>query len=146
MSEHKSVWLLTTGGYSDYYVIGAFSTKDLAEEARLRIGGPEEDFNTHDIEELDLDCVPERRGGYRVSVRLDRASQAGAWHRGYGSEWTAWDNEADPHAAPRVEAAWGDPPDKCRVEGYGPTSEHARRSADELARAIVAGAYIVEKS
>jgi len=51
-----SIYVLTEGDYSDYHILGVYSTKELAKEAQFL-------FKDSDIEEYDLDNIPEHPPG-----------------------------------------------------------------------------------
>jgi hypothetical protein len=51
-----SIYVLTEGSYSDYHIVGVYSTKELAEEAQSL-------YNSSQIEEYDLDNIPEHPPG-----------------------------------------------------------------------------------
>jgi hypothetical protein len=51
-----SIYVLTEGDYSDYHILGVYSTKELAEEAQSL-------YNGSQIEEYDLDNIPEHPPG-----------------------------------------------------------------------------------
>ena len=51
-----SIYVLTEGSYSDYHVVGVYSTKELAEEAQSL-------FKDSQIEEYGLDNIPEHPPG-----------------------------------------------------------------------------------
>jgi hypothetical protein len=52
----KNIYVLTEGSYSDYHIVGVYSTKELAEEAQSL-------YNGSQIEEYDLDNIPEHPPG-----------------------------------------------------------------------------------
>jgi hypothetical protein len=52
----NSIYILTEGSYSDYHVVGVYSTKELAKEAQFL-------FKDSQIEEYDLDNIPEHPPG-----------------------------------------------------------------------------------
>jgi hypothetical protein len=52
------IYLLTAGEYSDYHVIGVYSTKEIAEEAKSLFPGSK-------IEEQNLDFIPEHPPGMK---------------------------------------------------------------------------------
>ena len=52
----KNIYVLTEGSYSDYYIVGVYSTKELAEEAQSL-------YQDSQIEEYDLDNIPEHPPG-----------------------------------------------------------------------------------
>ena len=51
-----NIYILTEGCYSDYHIVGAYSTKELAEEAQSL-------YPDADIEEYGLDYIPEHPPG-----------------------------------------------------------------------------------
>jgi hypothetical protein len=51
-----SIYVLTEGSYSDYHIIGVYSTKELAKDAQSL-------YNSSQIEEYDLDNIPEHPPG-----------------------------------------------------------------------------------
>ena len=52
----NSIYVLTEGSYSDYHIVGVYSTKELAEEAQSL-------YEYSQIEEYDLDNIPEHPPG-----------------------------------------------------------------------------------
>jgi hypothetical protein len=52
----NSIYILTEGSYSDYHIIGVYSTKELAKEAQSL-------FKDSQIEEYGLDNIPEHPPG-----------------------------------------------------------------------------------
>jgi Fe2+ or Zn2+ uptake regulation protein len=52
----KNIYVLTEGSYSDYHIVGVYSTKELAEEAQSL-------YKDSQIEEYDLDNIPEHPPG-----------------------------------------------------------------------------------
>lgn len=52
----KNIYVLTEGSYSDYHIVGVYSTKELAEEAQSL-------YEDSEIEEYDLDNIPEHPPG-----------------------------------------------------------------------------------
>lgn len=80
------VWLVTDGCYSDYRVVGVYSTRELAEEAQKLTG-------SDSIEAADMDRLPERPPGlylWRVCMFRDGhvsyagyADAFGVWRREY---------------------------------------------------------------
>ena len=51
-----SIYVLTEGDYSDYHIVGVYSTKELAKEAQSL-------YEYSQIEEYDLDNIPEHPPG-----------------------------------------------------------------------------------
>lgn len=62
-----NVYLVTAGSYSDYCVLGVYSTPELAADAKLQ-------FNTdNDVETFELDVVPDHPPGlFHYNVYMDR--------------------------------------------------------------------------
>ena len=54
-----SIYVLTEGDYSDYHIVGVYSTKELAEEAQSL-------YKDSQIEEYDLDNIPEHPPGMKA--------------------------------------------------------------------------------
>lgn len=54
-----SIYVLTEGEYSDYHIVGVYSTKELAEEAQTL-------YKYSQIEEYDLDNIPEHPPGMKA--------------------------------------------------------------------------------
>jgi hypothetical protein len=52
----KTIYVLTEGSYSDYHIVGVYSTKELAQEA-------ESLYSDSMIEEYSLDYIPEHPPG-----------------------------------------------------------------------------------
>lgn len=55
----KTIYVLTEGSYSDYHIIGVYSTKELVEEAQSL-------YEHSQIEEYDLDNIPEHPPGMKA--------------------------------------------------------------------------------
>lgn len=55
----KTIYVLTEGDYSDYRIIGVYSTKELATEAQSL-------YEYAQIEEYDLDNIPEHPPGMKA--------------------------------------------------------------------------------
>lgn len=73
----KKIYLLTTGAYSDYRIIGAYSSKPIARKAMKAEGfDPEKEGKSHagaSIEEWDIDDLPKRpKGLWRWCVWMRR--------------------------------------------------------------------------
>ena len=61
----KTIYVFTEGSYSDYHIIGVYSTEELAEEAQSL-------YEYSQIEEYDLDNIPEHPPGMKAwFVRID---------------------------------------------------------------------------
>jgi hypothetical protein len=60
-----SIYVLTEGDYSDYHIVGVYSTKELAEEAQTL-------YKDSQIEEYDLDNIPEHPPGMKAWFVLIR--------------------------------------------------------------------------
>ena len=69
------VYLLSTGCYSDYSVVGVCSSKEKAEEIMSRFKGGWDGWN--DIEEMELDALhkPEGVRPIRVWMEMDGSSE-----------------------------------------------------------------------
>ena len=95
----SKVYLVTDGDYSDYRVLGAFSSREKAEHAKLLYAA------NNNIEEYELDAVPESPPGLfayvvlmEISGDVNRMWQESVvgfkskWHPGdlYGSAPVAW--------------------------------------------------------
>jgi len=52
----KTIYILTEGDYSDYHIVGVYSTKELAEEAQSL-------YQYSQIEEYGLDYIPQHPPG-----------------------------------------------------------------------------------
>lgn len=66
-----TIYLVTTGDYSDYHVLGAYSTKTKAERAQ-------DLYQAYDIEEYELDDMPDAPPGlvyWRVEMDRDGNTQ-----------------------------------------------------------------------
>lgn len=147
-SEAKMVYLVTSGEYSDYSILAAFSTREAAEafvaqrEARASGSFRGDAFELSygercDVEEYELDAEPEPQmnGAFRAQMET---------RRGYGDpfecyvSWVSTGNPSAPASAQLVPFHR----DSYYVVGWGETREHAARSARELHRAILAGTVI----
>jgi len=141
------VYLLTQGAYSDYHVVGVYSTREKADAARaeyvesmareifddgqVRLAGDEPE-----VEEMPLD--PE-----------GAAPPAGAWVA--SSDWpqafsgagafVSWRPAADPNRPARIVLPHYS--QRYRIEGYGETREQAHRGWRELVRALRAGTVVL---
>ena len=61
----KTIYILTEGDYSDYHIVGVYSTEELAKEAQSL-------YQYSEIEEYSLDNIPEHPPGmtaWHVSIR-----------------------------------------------------------------------------
>lgn len=128
--EPRKVWLVSHGAYSDYMIDGAFSTLAGAEAYRDWMNGPEEPghYCSYGIEEYELDTLVVQQTGCFLSR---------AWSTG-GTSYQWCPEEVV--APPRVLYQRGG---TLYYEGRGKTKEHARRSRDDLIRAVRAGTVIV---
>ena len=54
-----SIYVLTEGSYSDYHIVGVYSTKELAKEAQSL-------YEHSQIDEYDLDNIPEHPPGMKA--------------------------------------------------------------------------------
>lgn len=141
----SKAFVITTGEYSNYRICGVFSTKENAELYLSRFKSPEPDvestrYNEYDIEEYDLDvfdesyddddnlgftCRIKSDGTFKITYGIVYPSQKSEvhWMRGEYRNYGSWKAFYD-------------------IIGYGPTSEHARRSAFELYRGVIAGTLV----
>ena len=60
----SKIYLVTDGNYSDYHVLGAFSSMEKAEQAKLLYAAD------NDIEEYELDAIPDSPPGLFAYVVL----------------------------------------------------------------------------
>jgi hypothetical protein len=149
------IYLATRGVYSDYTVLGVFSTREKADAYAAWMDGPEPDqgscMDEVEIEEFPLDqLVPTDTGAFEAGIAVFRvdAEPQPYWTRTGREQFVWWNPEAvvaPPVIKPQrffISTTIPGATQCVTVVGTGPTSEHARRSADELARAIVAGTVI----
>lgn len=132
------IYVVTSGAYSDYSIDAVFSTREQADAYCLWQNGPEpgNHYGESRVEEYELDVVPtQNTGAYQYIQNMNALVQGR-----YGSSY--WNPDGDPNAQATV--AYVEWDKSHRVTGWGPTSEHARRSAHDLCRAIVAGTYVLE--
>jgi hypothetical protein len=134
------VYVVTSGAYSDYGISAVFSTREKAEEfIRLRrefgttnLDGTVFYSDEYTVEEYALDEEPVPKTG---------AFWARIWDDGTGN--ITWWGDRDPNAHAFVENQQYAVPGRHRVfNGFGETREHARRSAEELRRATLAGTVV----
>lgn len=149
-----TVFMVTSGDYSDFKVEGVFSTKEKAEEWIIEIGKREDEVKEvykeknrfyyttqRDIIYFELDRPAEKSGYFYFTI-----------HKNYGVDVplnrqdTGWisfkddDNDINVNEQPNYRTHRNG----ITVNGYGKTLEHARRSASDLLRAIEAGTVIVD--
>lgn len=130
------VYIVTSGSYSDYGIRGVFLDKAAAEawvaEHNERKARYRDDY---EIEEWDADKPREEFNGC-YSVTVDKNGSVVA-------DETQWSDYHAPSEPARLIAQRfginGPPPNLPHFEGFGPTVEHARRSAEELRRATLTG-------
>lgn len=82
------VYLLTSGDYSAYTVLGVFSTAEKAEEARPFLCGDDGGEYENELEEFELDGVPDHPPGhmlYSVTISRDGDLLGVPGHIGAGS-------------------------------------------------------------
>lgn len=129
----STVYAVSSGCYSDYSILAVFSTRELAEKYVAYQNGPESDgteYANAGIEEWELDTPFTPTGRYACRVTVGTTKQHIYWYP-----------DEDPTATTDIE--WPGKYNKdTHVIGYGPTKEHARRSAAEMARAILAGTVV----
>jgi hypothetical protein len=56
---NQTIYILTAGDYSDYHIIGVYSTRELAEQAQFL-------YRDSQIEEYSLDNIPEHPPGMKA--------------------------------------------------------------------------------
>ena len=117
-----TIWLVTDGCYSDYRVLGAFSTKEFATEAAKRMGA------SNDPEECSLDAMPDlSESGYRWRIQFDGDGNV-VYHTHISCET----------ACPR-EAYYDSDVDRgLHVMAFGKTIEDAIKSAADTRRMVLA--------
>ncbi len=137
----SSIYAVSRGCYSDYSILAVFSTRKQAEKYMAWQNGPERGEGEYEYSdesgieewELDIPFTPTGRYLYRDVVDPSK-SRSKPW----GPYWQPGE---DPTRLAEVQ--WPGTFDKgTYVTGYGPTKEHARRSAAELVRAIRAGTVV----
>lgn len=136
MKKPRVVYLVTRGDYSDYRVVGVFSTRELAQayldnevahmSARYEGNGEWRYYSGDwEIEEYPLDEPPEAKvGAWRVYLAKDGKVLRSKWH----------DNDDPAHPAEKCIDLGYPTGAREHICGYGPTLEHARRSAEEFHR------------
>jgi hypothetical protein len=68
------IYVLTEGSYSDYHIIGVYSTEELAQEAQL--------LNTYsEIEEYDLNHIPDHPPGHVAWTVMFKDAEIHATYR-----------------------------------------------------------------
>jgi hypothetical protein len=135
-----TLYVVTSGTYSDYHIEGVFSTRELAEkwidEVRVK-RGTSYWYNAHnDIEEYELDKFVEETSAYVYTI---------CDHLGIDTpkneESCQWIEDVSPYTpAHYIASAY-----RTEYKGYGKTIEHARRAASELQRAVRAGNIVEEE-
>ena len=125
----KTVYLCTQGDYSDYRVLAVFSSRYRAKKFVAYRYGPkgEPEWSSQQIriEPFEVNIPYEGTGGWRC------------WNTRADGE-PIWDPDLVPSGASVYWMDNGVP----QVYGDGPTPEHARRSRDEMVRAIKAGTVV----
>lgn len=112
-------YIVTSGSYSEYHIEAVFSTAELAEEYVARVNGPDE-WSDRRVEEWDMD--------------EPREAWPGCWKVGIdetGKVLYAWWSDEGCSCDPAVSSMGF-------FVGWGPTMEHARRSAEQLRRETLA--------
>ena len=132
-----TVWLVSSGSYSDYRIRAVFSTEAKAQAYADWQNGPDPDACCRDrckLEPFDLDEPPILPTGRFVAQFFDHLD-------GLGSSETSvcW----DPDCATTEAATATNRPRWVGYRAAAETAEHARRSVDELRRAVKAGTYIL---
>jgi len=146
------IYVVTKGEYSDYGIRAIFTTREKAEAFVEWKNGPEHeedewgDDNGFRIEEYEEDAeVILPTGAFVSKFRYHEGADAADFHGGYAF-WN-FDAVVQPATADVVlqKRTYRDEPTALlTVEGYGPSSEHALRSARETLRAIKAGTLLVD--
>jgi len=141
---NREVFLVTTGTYSDYSVAGVYSTLELAEAAiTARKDARNASVLADGSIQLDPEPDPDDAGRievYEVDVPVECFS---LWEARIGTsdegrafgDVTALEEPIPGGESRIVDAQWEPGPDKWVALGFGPTREHAVRSAMELWRA-----------
>jgi hypothetical protein len=120
------VFAVSEGSYSDYRIVAIFSTREKAQEYIDSCHA--EQWSEKEIEEYDLDLPREELPGcYEVRIKADGTVIESTW-----ASWGRSNLPAD-HFGGNVYADYRD-----TFRGFGETTEHARRSAEELRRATIA--------
>jgi len=111
----KTIYVLTEGSYSDYHIVGVYSTKELAEEAQ----------SLHDcaeIEEYQLDNIPKYPPGMVAwHVRITRGE---IW---FGDSWQT--NPFDDKVPSEEEYSYADGSSHYVVKCWATDKEHAEKIA-----------------
>ena len=128
----STIYIVTSGSYSDYGIRGVYTTREAAQQFCDDINSiAGRCFDDYEIEEWEADAPREDRGpGWEVA--LDANGNV---------VWSSLDELNIPGIAPKVETrVWhnGQWTAGLRVTGYGITEEHARRSAEEARRQHIA--------
>jgi hypothetical protein len=127
----KTIYIVTSGCYSDYAIDAVFSTREQAEA--YVAGEMEHGYHSFtngewvvtssmeiQVEEYEMDAPVVHNGAWRVTVDAHGNAQGAQYWAGR------------PPTTPAELEPWGDRP---KFVGYGETIEHARRSAEEFRRA-----------
>lgn len=145
--------MVSSGSYSDYQVCCVFSTEEKAKAWADRHNGPERQ-DCYFVEEMGFDePVPEGLGSFHATFEDGEH----LFQFGPRTETQVyWDPDGPPHSPATVrreEKVITRPNGETCVlfrglkyEAWGETREHARRSVDELRRAVKAGTYIVPET
>ena len=119
------IWIVTSGDYSAYAIDAVFSTEELAQAYVRHLTGPEEWADYH-VEEYELDVPREEwPGAWLVRVLRDGSVFSEEWSDGSSPR----DRPVHFDAMTTYPEHW---------VGCGPTPEHARRSAEQLRREMLA--------
>lgn len=129
-------YVVTSGSYSDYGITAVFSTREAADRYCAWQNGPEaasrSDDSAYRVEEYELDVPFEPHGCFVFTIREPHPK----WPDWHHAHYECWSPTSDPHTPARFEEqtewtgrGW---------TGYGETKEHARRSAEELRRRMIA--------
>lgn len=137
MQSGDTIYLVTAGDYSDYYVVAVCSTRASAEAVIQRYNGPEARWPEATIEEYVLDRPWKAPEGCWVA--------AGAGNNAW------WEADAKVHDKDRKDIPWDGRygarirwhgSGSYQIHAFGRTKEHAMRAYREMDRAIKAGTVI----
>lgn len=77
-----TIYLVTQGSYSAYRIVGAYSTRELADEVVTEINRGD-NYDTAYVEEFELDKPTVKQGYAWLTLRMDRdGNTLGTWNSG----------------------------------------------------------------
>lgn len=77
-----TIYLVTQGSYSDYRIVGAYSTRELADEVVTEINRGD-NYDTAYVEEFELDKPSVKQGYAWLTLRMDRdGNTLDTWNSG----------------------------------------------------------------